>query len=132
MQGTTITIDGSEIGCIQSIGTMAETRPVTKYSCMSSDDSTSALGGIERSSLDIGVFLDPDDATGQGALEAAFRTNAEVQAIIELSDSLGTNGTQYEFTSQVSGYNITIEKDQAVMASFTLEINSSYTITAAA
>ncbi len=139
-QGTTITITNPTgtvttpvlVGCIQSIGSISETRPVTKYTCMDSADSTSALGGVERGSLSVGVFFQPDDITGQEALREAFEANDEVSVVIEFSDSLGVSGTLWTFTGQVSGLETAIEKDAAVMQTFTIEVNSAIVETPAA
>ncbi len=122
-QGTLVRVDTKLIGCLQSIGNLEETRSVTSYTCMSSNESTKALGGVERGSLDLGCFLDPDDAEGQEALKTAFDTNAEVAIEIELSNGV-TSGTIYGFTGQVSSYSVGIEKDAIVSVDFTVEITS--------
>ncbi len=126
-QGTLVRINTKEIGCLQSVGDLAETRTVTSYSCMSSNESTKALGGVERGALELGVFLDPEDVEGQEELRNAFMNNTSVDVELELSNTLGVNGTMYQFTGQVSGYNTTIQKDEIVGVNFTVEITSSIT-----
>jgi hypothetical protein len=140
--GTTITVTNPNgtittpvlIGCIQSIGNIDETRAVTKYTCIDNNDSTSALGGIERGQLSVGVFFDPDDTTGQEVMREAFVQNDEIDVVIEFSNTPtgGTHGTQWSFKGQISGISTALEKDNAVQQTFTLEINSEIVETAAA
>jgi len=43
------------VGCPQSLGEISETRAVTEYKCLTSNDSAKALGAISRGSLEIGL-----------------------------------------------------------------------------
>jgi hypothetical protein len=56
---------GKLIGCPQSLGELSETREVTEYKCLSSNESAKALGSISRGSFEIGLLLDPTDTAGQ-------------------------------------------------------------------
>ena len=126
------------VGCPQSLGEIAETRSVTEYKCLSSNESAKALGAISRGSLEIGLLLDIDDATntsagGQAALKDAFKNNKEVVVFIELPNGTpagpsgtpaGKHGTLYMFKAGVSGVGTTIEQDAAISYKVTLEISS--------
>jgi hypothetical protein len=121
----------NQLGCIQSVGGLEETRPVTSYGCLSTNDSTKSLGAIERGTFDIQVLLDVNATSGaaQELVRAAFGSNDEIDVQIELSNSHGSHGTQYEFTAQVSKSTVTIAKDEAVMYDMSLEITSAITET---
>jgi len=122
---------GKLVGCPQSLGELSETRTVTEYKCLSSNDSAKALGAISRGSLEIGLLLDPDDAAGQKALVDAFASNTEVIIGIELPDAsapTGKNGTIYWFKAGVSGVGTAIEQDAAISYKVTLEISSAITV----
>jgi len=117
------------VGCPQSLGEIAETRSVTEYKCLSSNESAKALGAISRGSLEIGLLLDPEDAAGQAELKTAFKDNKERYIIIELPDgptapATGMHGTLYVFKAGVSGVGTTIEQDAAISYKVTLEISS--------
>jgi len=133
-QGTTISIGGQYIGCIQSIGTITESRNITEYTCIDSNDNTKAMGAISRGNLSIQVLFDPGDTEGQQALRDAFYNNVSFETIIEFSDmpASGTNGTKWTFTGQVSQLETAIEKDAAVLQTFTLEVLSDIVETPAA
>ena len=118
---------GDLIGCPQSLGNLEQTRTVTEYKCMSSDESAKALGSITRGNIEIGLLFDPDDAAGQAALKAAFAANTEVTIGIELPNSAGTSGTIFAFNSVISGVSIGIVQDEAVMYTVTAEIASEVT-----
>jgi hypothetical protein len=140
--GTKVNVSGDggitfeTIGCLQSLGSLEETRPVQSYSCLSSNDSTKSLGSIERGTLNLQALLDTDSVTnaGQEVLRTAFYANTDVTVQIELTDmpSGGTNGTTYEFEGGVSRLATTIEKDAAVLVDFDTEITSDITVTPAA
>jgi len=114
-----------QLGCIQTVGGLEETRPVTSYGCLSSNDSTKSLGAIERGTFDIQVLLDVDTTgAAQQTVRNAFANNTEIDVQVELSNTGATHGTQYEFTAQVSKSTVTIAKDEAVMYDMSLEITS--------
>jgi len=131
-QGITVKVDGDLVGCLQTIGSLEETRSVKEYTCMSSNESAKSLGSISRGSLDIGLLLDESDILGQKALKDAFNTNTAVTMAIELSDSLGVNGTIYTFTGKVSKVGRSFPTDEGVMIDFTVEVASETVITPAA
>ena len=125
---------GKRVGCLQSLGSLQETRTSTEYKCLSSNESVKALGAISRGSLEIGLLLDPDDVLGQKALKEAFANNTKLIAVVELpnkpaSSGSGTptkvgHGTLYYFTTAVSGVSTEIAMDSAIGYTVTLEISS--------
>ena len=112
------------IGCPQSIGALEETREVTEYKCLSSDETAKALGGISRGSIELGLLLDPTDTEGQKSLKDAFAANTEVGIIVELPAATG-QGVTYSFSGAVSAVSTGIEQDAAITYSVTIEIASS-------
>lgn len=123
---------GDLVGCPQSIGNLDETRSVTEYKCLSTDDSAKAVGSISRGNIEIGLLLDPSDAVGQAALRSAFASGLTCVIGIELPDTLGSNGTIFYFDSVISSVSIGIEQDSAVMCTVTAEIASAIVEIAAA
>lgn len=118
---------GKEVGCLQSLGNIDQSRTVTELSCMNTDDTAKVLGSITRANTEIGMFLNPDDEAGQKALEDAFNNNTNVTIGIELPNKGTTNGTIYVFEAGVSSTSVGIEKDQAVTFNIVAEISSSIT-----
>ena len=114
---------GDLVGCPQSIGSIEETRAMTEYTCISSDESIKALGSISRGNTVISLLFDPDDATGQAALKAAFADNTKVGIGIEFPNGT-TNGTILYFEGVISAVSIGIEKDAAITYDVTVEISS--------
>lgn len=126
--------DSYLVGCPQSIGNIEETRAVTEYKCMSSDESAKALGSISRGNIEIGLLFDPTDTLGQDQLKEAFQLNAQIGIGIELPDedlTLGSggtpSGTTFYFTGGVSAVSVGIEQDAAVTYTVTIEIGSDVT-----
>lgn len=121
------------VGCPQSIGAVEETRTVTEYRCMSTNDSAKALGAISRGSIEIGLLFDPTDTDGQDQLKTAFANNTLVGIGIELPDEdtsvgpTGAVGTIFYFEGGVSGVSVGIEQDAAVTYTVTVEISSDVT-----
>lgn len=115
------------IGCPQTIGDLQESRSVTEYKCLDSNETTKSFGSITRGSLDIEMLLNPDDTEGQSELKTAFADNTPVKIIIELPNptTAGTgHGTLYEFTSGISSVTTGIPVDEAIKYTVTLEIAS--------
>ena len=125
-------IDGSGtssylVGCPQTIGSIEETRAVTEYKCMSSDESAKALGSISRGNIEIGLLFDPTDTAGQDQLKLAFSANTNVGVGIELPDDAGVSGTIFYFEGGISAVSVGIEQDAAVTYTVTIEISSEVT-----
>ena len=124
---------GDVVGCPQSIGTIEETRTVTSYKCMSSNETAKAFGAIERGNMEIGLLFDPDDAAGQLALKTAFGDNTLIGVGIEFPDAdvtlgtTGASGTILYFEGGISAVSVGIEQDSAVTYTVTIEISSEVT-----
>ena len=76
-----VSTGGEVVGCPQSIGALEQTRAVTEYKCMSSNETAKALGGIERGNIEVGLLFDPEDTAGQDALKTAFASNSQLLII---------------------------------------------------
>lgn len=128
-----IILGGDQVGCPQSIGTIEQTRTVTEYKCLSSNESAKALGAIERGNIEVGLLFDPTDTAGQDALKTAFNANEKVGFGIELSDEdvsvgpTGASGTIFYFEGKISSTSIGIEQDAGVMYTVVVEIASDVT-----
>jgi hypothetical protein len=134
--GTPVVADFSAakiVGCPQSLGTIEQSRAVTEYQCMSSDDSIKSLGSITRGNLSLSLLFDPSDTAGQADLKAAFAANTTFLFGVELPNadtsvgSTGASGTTFAFIGAISAVSIGIEKDAAVMYDLTIEIASAVT-----
>ena len=119
------------VGCPQYIGNIEETRTVTEYKCLTSDESVKALGSVSRGNLTLGLLFDPTDTAGQDALKTAWTSNASFMMGIEFSDNGGTSGTILYFLGGVSGVSTGIPADGAITYDVTIEISSSVTECAA-
>ena len=115
---------GKLVGCPQSLGALEETRAVTEYKCLSSDESAKAVGAISRGNLVIGLLLDVADIAGQDALKSAFASGNTAVVGIELPNSTGVSGTIYYFDALVSSVSTGIEMDAAITYEATVEIAS--------
>ena len=122
---------GALVGCPQSLGNLDETRAVTEYKCLSSNESAKAVGSISRGNLEIGLLLDIADAAGQAALKSAFASGSTCVVGIELPDTGGTSGTIFYFDALVSAVSTGIEQDAAITYTATVEISSEITELAA-
>lgn len=129
---TNVSTGGKLVGCPQSVGAIEETRSVTEYKCLSSNDTVKALGAISRGNIQIGLLFDPTDTAGQDALKTAFQSNTEVLVGIEFPDTGVTNGTTMAFIGLISTISLGIEMDAAVTYTVTVEISSAVTEIAAA
>jgi len=109
---------GKVIACPQSLGEVAETRQVTEYKCLSSNETAKALGAISRSSFEVMVLLDVDDRAGQQMLRDNFRNNTPLIMGIEY------DGVMLYFNIGVSGVGTSIEQDAAISTKFSIEISS--------
>ena len=125
-----VILGGDAVGCPQSIGSIEETRTVTEYKCMSSNDSAKALGSISRGNIEMGLLFDPTDVLGQDLLKDSFANNLLIGVGIELPDEVGgagAVGTIFYFEGKVSAVSVGIEQDAAVTYTVTVEISSDVT-----
>jgi hypothetical protein len=120
----------AEVGCIQDLGSLSTSRNVQTYSCLDTDDISKAFGSVSYGNFTVGMLFDSADAAGQAELKAMFASNTNRIAIIVLNDGVynstnGTNPTYFTFEAGVSNQDISIQKDNAVMITSTVEIASS-------
>ena len=124
---------GKLVGCPQSIGSIEESRAVTEYKCMSSNETAKALGSITRGNIEIGLLFDPDDTDGQKALKDAWLANSTFVVGIELPDidvtagATGASGTLFWFSGAISAVSTGIVQDEAISYTVTIEISSNVT-----
>ena len=131
--GGGVKASSKQIGCIQDIGSLSETKAVQEYTCLSSDESTKATGSTKRGNFTVSMLFDALDAAGQAELRSLFATDSTRTLVVQLNDNAGTSPTIIVFDGFVSGQEIAIQKDNAVMINSTVEIASAInTINAAA
>jgi len=121
---------GKQVLCPQSLGNLEQTRSVTEYKCLSSNDSAKITGAISRGSLDIGMLFDPLDAAGQASFWQLFADNDEFVIGIEYPDRDDTvgitdmSGTIRWFDAIISREAEVIEMDAAIIYEITAEVAS--------
>ncbi len=124
-------IAGKQVLCPQSLGDLTQTRSVTEYKCLSTNDSVKIMGAISRGNLPIGMLFDPEDIDGQAELVAAFEDNTNFIVGIEFPDVTGTGtggtGTIKWFEGAVSEEAIPVEMDAAILYNSTVEVCSAIT-----
>ncbi len=125
---------GTQIGCLQAIGDITETKTVTEYTCISSDESTKSIGSKSLGNQELSTLFNALDTEGQSELRTMFAGNERRKLIIELTDmpSGGTNPTYIVYEIFISVQTHTLQKDNAVMYNATVEISSSPIVTDAA
>ena len=135
VSGIKVSVGAIAIGHIDSIGSIVDkSRGTSKYTPLNDTqyDEIVALGSLTQGQFTATVLYDPSATEGINALETAIDDNAEVSLVIELNDSLGTNGTTITQTAKVSSYKVDGEKDGLYKASFSAERIGDATVTAAA
>ncbi len=122
---------GKQVLCPQSLGDLTQTRSVTEYKCLSSNDSLKIMGAISRGNLPIGMLFDPADTDGQEAIVSAFEDNTPLIVGVEFPDVTGTgtggSGTIKWFQGGVSEEAIPVEMDAAILYNATIEVGSAIT-----
>jgi len=115
---------GAEALCPQSLGDLTRSRPVTEYSCISSNDSRKSTGKISYGDFSMELLFDPTDAAGQKALFDAMENNTPIILGLEspnkdagFSDG---NGDIIWTEALVSGDGISFPADGLVGYSITL------------
>lgn len=118
---------GKQIGCLQDLGSIAVSRNVQEYSCLSSDETAKSLGAISLPNITMQLLFDADDVTGQSELRSMWNDNSRRIMVVELPDQitpLTGNPTYIYFEAGLSSHGVTISKDNAVMVDVTVEICS--------
>ena len=109
---------GTNIICPQDIGDIQESRGVTEYKCMSSNETSKSLGAVSREAFDLNLLLDPNNNVGQTMLRQAFLKGTPLVMGIEIP-----NEVMLYFPILISKQSTGIEIDAAVMSTFTVEIS---------
>ena len=118
---------GKQIGCLQDLGSIAASRNVQEYSCLSSDETAKSLGAISLPNVTLQLLFDADDVTGQAELRTMWNTNTRRIMVVELPDQITHttgNPTYIYFEAGLSSHGVTISKDNAVMVDVTAEVCS--------
>ena len=121
---------GKQVLCPQSLGALEETRNITEYRCLSSNESMKVAGAISRGSIEIGMLFDPNDTAGQDELIGKFESNEALRVGIiypVAEGSANTKGAMRYFNGFVSTQSETINMDEAVLIAATIDISSEIT-----
>ena len=120
---------GKQVGCLQDLGAIGSTRSVQEYACLSTDDTAKSSGSLSLGNVTVSMLFNSADTAGQAELRAMYASNATRTMIVELNDNAGTSPTYITFEGFVSGQEVSIQKDNAVMITSTVEIASNPDIT---
>lgn len=115
---------GKQVGCLQDLGAIGSTRSVQEYSCLSQDDTTKSSGSLSLGNISVSMLFNALDAAGQSELRSMYASNSTRTMIVELNDNAGVSPTYITFEGFVSGQEVAIQKDNAVMITSTVEIAS--------
>jgi len=118
---------GKQIGCLQSIGDITQSRAVQEYTCISSDESSKSQGSITLGNQEISTLFNAADAAGQEDLIAMWDGKERRTFIIELNDEITPttgNPTYITYEVFISNVSMPIQKDAAVLYNATLELSS--------
>lgn len=129
--GTAIS-GAKQVGCLQDLGAIGSTRSVQEYSCLSEDQVAKSSGSLSLGNLTVSMLFNALDTAGQAELRAIYASNETRTMIIELNDGVdGVDNTPTYITFEgfVSGQELSIQKDNAVMINSTVEIASNPSIT---
>jgi len=125
---------GKQIGCLQALGDISETRAVTEYTCLSSDESTKSSGSISLGNMEISTLFNAADTAGQEDMIAMWDGNERRIFIVEMNDQITPstgNPTYLTFEIFSSGRVIPFAKDAAVLYNATMEQSSRMIMTLA-
>jgi len=130
-------VSAKEVGCIQNIGSLASTRSVQTYSCLDKDTIQKSLGSLSLGNISVGTLFDAKDTAGQADLKAMYIDNSRRIGIVVLNDGIYTdtagaapvlsNPTYFTFGAGVSGQDVSVQKDNAVMITSTVEFTTNIT-----
>lgn len=144
-EGLTVSVDlapgGVPAGAPVEIGHLEDINPIvdksrnsTKYTPVNNSayDEIVAVGSLVNGDFTASVLYDPEATEGVNKLESAIDANTEVQIIIELNNSLGTNGTKFTKIVKVTSFKVDGEKDGKLKATIGASQIGSTTKSAAA
>lgn len=143
-EGLTVSVDlapaGTPAGSAVEIGHLDDINPIidktrnsTKYTPLNNSAYSEivSVGSLMNGDFTCSVLYDPEATEGVNKLETAIDNNTEVQIIIELNNSLGTNGTKFTKMVKVTSFKVDGEKDGKLKASITASQIGDTTKTAA-
>ncbi len=112
-----------ELQCVLTLGEYSQERNKTEYSCMGTNESSVGLGSITRAPLEITTLYNEDSSDGQALLKDAFRSNADIEVLIEFDNpKMPTGrGTILLGNFGISSHVMPFPKDGKIGADFTLE-----------
>jgi len=116
--------------CPQTLGDLPESRNLTEYGCISTNDSVKSVGSIQRGNFDVELLFDPDDTDGMDLMRDSFYDNTELLFAVEFPDSAtqdtypGNNGTMEYFYGYVSSHTMGVAQNEAVRLTLTVEVSS--------
>jgi len=135
VSGIIVKVGTATIGHLDTIGSIIDkTRNTQKYTPMNDTeyDEIVSLGSLTYGQFSATVLYDPEASEGINDLEAAIDNNTSISLVIELNNSLGTNGTTITQNVKVSSFKVDGEKDGLYKASITAERIGDATVTPAA
>ena len=131
--GHIVKVNSKNAGDIQSLGSIKQKRNTKDYEAINTGALVQAIGNIKTDPIPVGVLYNPADTAGAKELENAFNNGTTIPFEIELSDSLGVNGTTFSWDGAViSDFELNPETDGMWLATFTAALNGKPTVTAAA
>ena len=130
--GHIVKANAKDCGTLQSLGDISQKRAVKEYDPINAEDVIQALGKVKTDAIPMSVIYDPADTNGAGELETAFKAATPIPFAIELSDTLGANGTTFTWASAlINEFSLAQDADGFVIASFTANLNGAPVVTAA-
>lgn len=131
--GHKVLVNSKDAGDIQSIGSIKQNRNIKEYEAINTGVIVQAIGNVKTDPIDITILYNPGDTAGAKELENAFNSATTIPFAIELSDTLGVNGTTFTWSGAViSNFELSQEQDGDVLASFSAALNGAPVVTAAA
>lgn len=115
---------GKQIGCLQNIGDIGTSRSVQEYSCMSEDAVAKSSGSMSLGNIAVSMLYNAADTAGQAELRSIYASGSTRTIVIVLNDIGATYPTYFTFEGFISAQSVSIQKDNAVMMTSTIEIAS--------
>ncbi|WP_418186733.1 hypothetical protein [Aliarcobacter lanthieri] len=116
-----------QLGCVQTFGQISQSKSVQEYKCMSSNASTKSIGSVSLGNQEISMLFDATSTGGQQELNSMWTNDERRTLIIELKDQVTPttgNPTYIMYEIELSGLNISLEADAAVLFSVVAEMVS--------
>jgi len=145
LEGLTVQVDSApggtpagspvEIGHLQDINPIIDkSRNSKKYTPLNNTayDEIVSVGSLMNGDFTAQVLYDPEASEGVNVIETAIDNNTEVQIVIELNNSEGTNGTKFTKLVKITGFKVDGEVEGKYLATITAAQIGSTTKTAAA